>query len=248
MTAGSVASRVRRGLRALPVGRVRRVLAIPPLGWLGRAGGRRPPGDGAARRPAPRVVLVTGPWLPGAAVRLLPAALVVAVGAAAGMGTIGWLALVTLALATVVRPALPAAAVVVLVAGLALLGGPDATAAPVPALPAPATGAVDAPGWPAGPLRLGVLVLALDLAVRTAALAAHTGWRSRVEWSVLARLGRSVARTQLVVQGALWLVVGLRAVAGGGGLPEAVRLAALVAVGALLVLAVPRVGRPGARD
>lgn len=199
-------------------------------------------GPSRAARPglaAPRVEVEVGFWLPGAAVRLVPAALVAAVGGLTGAGTGVGVVLLALAAVLVLWPALPTVAGVVLVAGLAVLaGGADLLG---PGVPGGEAG--DGPGTLLGPLRLALLVVCLDAAVRTAALTPHVAWTARVEWSVLATLGRSVGRTQALVQPVLWLAVGLRAAVPGGAGPDAVRLVALVAVAVVLVLLVPGRGR-----
>jgi hypothetical protein len=206
-------------------------------GWWDRLGATRP---GLA---APRVEIDVGARLPGAAVRLLPVALVAAVGALASGGTAVGVVLLALAAALVLRPALPTVAGVVLVAGLAVFGGPDLLRAAAEG--AAGAGPSAAPPTLLGPLRLALLVVCLDAAVRVAALTPHVAWSARVEWSVLGRLGRSVLATQAVVQPLLWVTFGLRAAAPGPAGPEGIRLVALVAVAVVLVLLVPRRGRDG---
>jgi hypothetical protein len=147
------------------------------------------------------------------------------------------------------------------VAGFATFAGPDLLAPPGSpdgvgvGAGGNAGDAGDAGDGPAGPLRalrLAVLVLGLEAAVRAAALAPHVAWTGRVESAVLAAPARRVLVTQAVVQPVLWLAYGWRALgpgggaggAGGAGAGEVWRLVALVAVAVVLVLLVTRRDRP----
>jgi hypothetical protein len=206
---------------------------------------RRGPSPAGAGFTAPRIEVRLRSRVPGAVVRLAPVPLLLLVARLVEAGPLAALVLAGLALVLVLRPALPAVAGVVLVAGLTVAGGPDLLA------PAGTSGGVsvgpagDRPPGVLGPLRLAVVVLALDVTVRAAALTPHVGWTAWVEGSVLARLGRAVLRTQLVVQPVLWLAYGMRAVAPGPGASEILRLVALVAVAVILGLLVPRRRRAG---
>ncbi|WP_250447183.1 hypothetical protein, partial [Actinotalea sp. C106] len=83
-----------------------------------------------------------------------------------------------------------------------------------------------------------LLVLAVHLVLRGAALAQHVGWRALVEGRLLARIGRSVLAVQLVAQVMLLAAVWVRSGLGGPG-PGWVRLVAVAAAVAVVVLLVP---------
>lgn len=151
--------------------------------------------------------------LPGAVLRLVPAALVVLCVAVVGGGSVVWTVGVGLAVATVVRPRLPVAPVLTVLVGLWLLAGPDLLADDV--------------------LRLAGLVLALHLLLATTALAVHVGWRTQVEAAVLGRVLVPVVRAQAAVQ-ALLLVAWW--VQGQGDAPWVRTLGVVAAVAAVLLL------------
>jgi len=198
-------------------------LPRPGLPWPGRV--RR-----ALDRPPPVRVgaLVT---LPGAAVRTAPAVALLACAALAGVpgGSLGPPALLAAAALAVARPALPVAPVAAAVLGLGVLAGPDLL------------GTAEQPG---APWRLAGLVLAVDVLLRTAALAAQTAWRGRVERAVLRGTARAAAGSQALAQ--VLLVIAVRLRAGGGGdtvTAGSLRVPALAAVTVLLLLAVPAAWR-----
>lgn len=215
-------------------------------------GGRRRPALPPVPRPglaAPRVRVGLGAAVPGAVVRLAPAVLATATGWLAGADGMGWIVLAGLVVLLVLRPALPTVAGVVLLAGFATLAGPDLLARADPA-GTPAGGPALSPAGVLGPLRLGLLALLLDATLRISALAPHVAWPARVEVGVLTLPGRSVLRTQAVVQPVLWLAHALRTVgpgatgdeAGGAIGGEVGRLLGLVAVLGLLALLAARPG------
>ena len=209
-------------------------------GRAARAAGWAPP---AVPRPgfaAPRIEADVGPWLPGAVVRLAPAAVVPVIAWLVDAGPVTRGVLAALAVVVVLRPGLPATAGLVLVAGLATVAGPDLLVPPGALGGASIGGPAEGPAGVPGALRLGVLVLCLDAVVRAGGLMRHVAWTARVGWSVAGRLGRSVLRTQLVVQPVLWLGYGLRGLGPGVAGAEALRLGALVSVAVLLALLVPR--------
>ncbi|WP_298455059.1 hypothetical protein [uncultured Cellulomonas sp.] len=180
-------------------------------------------------RTAP-VRLGLGPALPAAVLRLLPGALVLALGALLGTGDAVRVLAAAAAVLVVARPAWPIAGPLVLLAGLAVLTGPDRVTT--------GGGAADALGVP-GPVRLAAVLLLLDVTLRALSLAAHAAWGGRVEWAVLGRAGRVALSTQLVVQPVLLLVLAVRAMSDGAG-PGWLRVLALATAGLLLGLALPR--------
>ena len=169
--------------------------------------------------------------VPGAVVRTAPTVALLACAALAGVpgGSLGALGLLAAAVLAVARPALPVAPVAVAVLGVHVLAGPDLL------------GTADQPG---APWRLAGLVLAVDVLLRAAALAAQAAWRGRVELAVLRGVARAAAGPQVLAQ--VLLVVAVRLRAGGGGdtvTAGPLRLPALAAVAVLMVLAVPAAWR-----
>lgn len=200
------------------------------------SGGGRPSGAGSRDL---RLHLELGPSVPGALVRLLPAALVLllvgadgllaaAGGTAAtgGLGASGVVDVLLLASAavTVWRPALPAAPVVVALLGPVLLSSPDLLS----------SGA-------AGLGRLVVLLVGTHLLLRLTGLAAHTAWSARVETAVLARWLAPVLPVQAAVLALAAAVLAVRAAAGAvdGSAPGVLRLVAVVAVVVAVLVVAP---------
>lgn len=135
------------------------------------------------------------------------------------------------------RPVPPGLLVVMAVAGL---GPAVAPRWPTTALVVLVVGARVALADPPSPLLVAVLVLLVHLLLRLGAVAAHTTWRTRVEVAVLVDDWRAAVAAQGGAQ-ALALVAG--AVAAGTA-DDAWRLAGLVAVLMLSVLALLRPVRP----
>jgi hypothetical protein len=177
--------------------------------------------------PAPRVELELAPTVPGAAVRLLPGALMVGCAALLAPPTGGWALVLAAACAVTWRPRWPGVALFTLVTGFLVLSGPD--------LLAPGGGS----GAPGG-VRLALLVLGLHLVHRTGALAGRLSWTGRVEVAVLATAARSAAAVQLAAQAMLLLAARLRV--GFGEQPGTgwLRTAAVCAVVAVALLVLPR--------
>ncbi|WNB85810.1 hypothetical protein [Cellulomonas sp. ATA003] len=213
-------------------------------------------GDGgvpAAPRHPPRVEVDLGPTLPGALVRVLPAVLVAVLGLLLAGHEVVWAALGAVAVLATVRPGWLVGPPLVLLVGLLVLVGPDALAVGGGGAGAGGGEGAGAAGGAAvdvvGAARLAAVLAVLDLTLRAVALAVHTPWRSRVEWAVAGRVGRSVLTTQLVLQPALLLTLGVRAVTGGG-LPGGagdgwdaaglVRVVTLVVAGVLLTSVIGR--------
>lgn len=203
--------------------------------WLRDLFGLHPerPVDESTVPAAPRVVLDLARPVPGALVRLVAPALVLlcaALATAGGGGRLLWSLAPLAAVLVAWRPERPVAAGVVLLTGLAVLSGDDPLV----------RGASGTAG--AGELtRVMLLVLAVHLLLRASALAARLSWRSRVEWPVLAAVGRSVLGTQVLVQPLVLAVVWLRGIVGASDTgQDLVRMVAVVAVVAVAALVLPR--------
>lgn len=175
--------------------------------------------------PRPRVEIELDGAVPAAVLRVLPAVLVmVCAGLVGGGSVVRVLALAGAAL-LVWRPEWPVAPIMVVLTGLWVLARDDFA------------------GGAQGPWRLAALVLVVHLLLRSAALAGHLSWRSKVERAVLGQVGRSVLGVQLLAQGLLLGALWLRSSAGagpGGGGGDALRIAAVVAVVVVTALVVPR--------
>ncbi|MBO3094875.1 hypothetical protein [Cellulomonas dongxiuzhuiae] len=182
----------------------------------------------AARAPRrggepPEVDVVTGPTVSALTLRAALALVgVAAVVVAATMpGRVVPLevlvAMVAVGVLPAVLPRWPVAAVVVLVVGVRVLVAD-----------------------PASPLVLAALVLLVHALLRLAAVAARTGWRTRVELAVLA----DDLRAALVVQGAAQVLALLAGAVAAGADGGAWRFAGLAAVVGLSVLALARPARP----
>lgn len=196
--------------------RLRALFGLAPL----------PPRRGEAVPPVPQVEPSLGPTLPGAVVRLVPAALAVVVGALVGVAEGWWVLVAAAALLVTGWPRQPFVVAYVGVAAVHLLAGDDLLLAD------PRTGEVP------GVLRLAGLVLAVHLLLAATALASHVAWRALVEVAVLARAVRSVLAAQAVAQSALLLVAWVRA--GVVGRLDGLRAVAVVAVVLAALVAVPR--------
>lgn len=204
----------------------------------------RPEDTAAGRgRGADRVLrlrLELGPSLPGAAVRVLPGAVVVGLGATDGVladlggtapagGLVGSGIVEVLLLGAAVmaawRPALPSASIVLGLLALRVLSGPDLLAA----------GAL-------GLLRLVVLLLGTHLLLRLTGLAAHVAWSARVERAVVARWLAPVVPVQAGVIALVGAVLTTRAVAAVApdGADDVLRVVAVVAVVAVVLVVTPQ--------
>lgn len=196
--------------------RVRDLFGLPPL----------PPRDGDDVPPVPRVVVGLRAALPGALVRLVPGALVVALAALAGMREGWWVVVVAGALVVTLRPRAVLAAAAVGVVALWVLASGDLLAVD------PVTGTV--PGvW-----RVAGLVLAVHLLLVAVALAGSVSWHALVEAGVLWRAARSVLPAQAVAQSVVLLVAWVRA--GVVGQAEWLRAVAVLAAVVAVLAAVPR--------
>lgn len=191
------------------------------MSWLDGLAGRAAPGR-------PRVELGLVAPVPGVAVRLAPAVLLLLCGALSGGGALLWAVLVPAAVAVAWQPASPLPAVSVALIGVAVFAGGDLLGG-------------GAGSTSAGLARTSALVLGVHLVLRGSALASHVAWRSVVEGAVLGRVARSVLGAQLVAQSVVLAVVWLRSGLGGvvAGAPW-LRLVAVVAVLAVALLVVPR--------
>jgi len=178
--------------------------------------------------PPPAVVLGLRASLPGAVVRLLPAALMLGCTALTAAPPTAWVLTGVAAVAVTWQPRCPAVPGFTLLLGWLVLAGPDLLLSP--------------PGDPGRPWRLAGLVLGLHLVHRTAALASHLAWTARIEVAVLARAARSVLAVQAVAQ-ALALVAGQIRSAGwtasGRDWPRIAAVAAAAAVALLLAARSP---------
>ncbi|MBO1751057.1 hypothetical protein J4G33_04495 [Actinotalea sp. BY-33] len=184
------------------------------------------PGVEPAVPPAPEVRLDLAVAVPGALVRLVPAAAMLGAMLLAGPGPVGVTFGLGAAAAVTWWPGSPAAPVFLLLVALWVFSGPDLLAEP-------AAGGAET-------VRAALLVLAVHLVLRGAALAQHVGWRSLVEGRLLARIGRSVLAVQVVAQVMLLAVVWVRSGLGGPGPGQGwVRLVAVAAAVAVVVLLVP---------
>ena len=177
--------------------------------------------------PAPTVRVLLPVAVPGVLVRLTPAMLVLLCAGTAGAPRWGWVLSAVAAVAVAVRPSWPVVPALMLLVGLWVFVEGDLL------------GVVTAQDG--GLLRMAVLVAAVHLLARTAALAQHVTWWSVVDAAVLRRLLRSVLGVQLVVQTLLLAVVWLR---GNLGVSDAgqelVRVVAVAAAVGVLLVVVPR--------
>lgn len=175
--------------------------------------------------PRPRVEIELDGAVPAVVLRVLPAVLVLACAGLVGGGSVVRVLALVAAGLLVWRPEWPVAPMMAVLTGLWVLAREDFA------------------GGDEGPWRLAALVLVVHLLLRSAALAGHLSWRSRVEKAVLAQVGRSVLGVQLVAQGLLLGAVWLRSSAGvgaDGGGREWLRVAAVLAVVVVTALVVPR--------
>lgn len=194
--------------------RLRELLGLPPV---------PPPGSDVAVPSAPRVEVGLGRAVPGAVVRLVPAALVVLCGGLAGGRGMGWWVTVTAALLVAVRPGWPVAPGFLVMVALWVLADGDRLT----------VGDDGMQVW-----RVGALMAGAHLMLSTAALTAHVAWRSLVEAVVLLRVARGVLAAQALAVSLLLLVAWVRA--GVPGEQPWLRLVVVAAVGAVTLLAVPR--------
>ncbi|MBO0919677.1 hypothetical protein J1G42_02415 [Cellulomonas sp. zg-ZUI222] len=173
----------------------------------------------------PEVTVRTGPSVPAVAVRAVLALAAVVAALVAGTMPGGmvpsWVLtlLVVVALAPAVVPRVPVTAFLVLAVGVRVLLAD-----------------------PASPLVLAVLVLALHVVLRLAALVARIGWRGRIEVAVLTDDLRAAVAVQVGAQ-ALALLAGAAAGAGGaagGGW----RVVGMLAVAGLAAAVMIRPVRP----
>lgn len=177
--------------------------------------------------PALRVDLARS--VPGWAVRVLPAAVVLLVALASGGGSVVWFVAVAVAGLIALRPGWPTAGGVVALVGTWVLAHDDLLAA-----------------GPGGALRLAALVLGAHLVVRLGGVAAHAAWSARVEVAVLRR---TLLPVVLVQTGVLVLLVVVGVLRSGVGIPGVgwLRGVAVVAVVTLVLLLVPRQWLGGGR-
>lgn len=168
---------------------------------------------------APALVLDLGAALPGWVVRLAAPLLVVLCATLTDGGPVVWTVAGTVAAVVAVRPALPTAALVPVLAGTWLLGRADLL-----------------DGDPGRALRLAALVLVVHLAVRLGTFAAHVTWAARVEAAVLRRLVAGALRVQVAVQVLLLATFTVRAATDG--VTASVLRVVTVPLAVLLVLAV----------
>ncbi|NLE71506.1 MAG: hypothetical protein GX609_05335 [Actinomycetales bacterium] len=185
-----------------------------------------PPRRGEPVPPVPRVEPSLGRTLPGALVRLAPAAVVPAVAALAGCRDGWWVLAGVAAVAVVGWPRQPVVMTYLAVAALWLVGDGDALLAD------PTTGSVP------GVARVAGLVLAVHVLLVATTLAAHVEWGSLVEVAVLVRAARGALAAQAVAQSAVLLVAWVRA--GIVGRLDVLRGVAVLAVVAAALVAVPR--------
>lgn len=192
----------------------------------GGAMSARPTGGGVGVPPRPRVEIELEGAVPAAVLRLLPAVLVVVCAVVVDGGSVVRVLALAAAGLLVWRPEWPVAPMMALLTGLWVLGRDDFA------------------DGPDGPWRLAALVLVVHLLLRSAALAGHLAWRSRIERAVLGAVARSVVGVQLLAQGLLlatgWLRPSAGAGAGTGGGQEGLRVVAVVAVVVVTALVVPR--------
>lgn len=174
---------------------------------------------------APALRVDLGPTVPGWAVRGVAPAVVVLCAALTGGGGVVWATALTAVVLLLWRPGWPTASAVPLLVGAWQVGRADLTA-----------------GAAGGVLRLAVLVVAVHLAARLGALAAHATWGARVERAVLGRSVGAVLAVQVLVQGlllgAVLLGEGALGVLAGG--TDVLRLVAVPLVVLLAVLVLPR--------
>lgn len=192
----------------------------PPLGGWWEA---RRASAGVPSRP--RVEIELDGAVPAVVLRLLPALLALACSGLVGGGSVVRVLALAGAVLLVWRPEWPVAPIMAVLTGLWVLARDDFA------------------GGAEGPWRLAALVLVVHLLLRSAALAGHLSWRSKVESAVLGQVGRSVLGVQLLAQGLLLGAVWLRSSTGvgaGGGGQEGLRIAAVVAVVVVTALVVPR--------
>ena len=197
--------------------RLRELFALPPL----------PPPNHTPVPARPRLSVILDRTVPGAVIRLLPAVLVLTLGALVGVAGRGWLPTVAVAVAVTWWPRTPVAPSFVLLVGLWVLRGDDLLLA-------------ERPGTFPDPRDAAVLVLCVHLLLAVTTLAEHVAWRAVVESAVLVRFARSVIGVQAVVQSLLLLVAWLRAGPLGTAAWEGLRLAAVVAVVLTSLLVLPR--------
>jgi hypothetical protein len=181
---------------------------------------------------AQRIELELGPAVPGWVLRVLlggGAGLLVALSGAVDLPVgparwFGWVALVALVVVAgtgVVRPGGVAAGVLVVGVGLFALRAPAGVTA-----------------------RTFLLILLIHVLLRLSAVAAHAGWRARVELAVLGVQAREAAVVQVGVQllalAAASVPPMTSAGAAGAGIGAWVRAGVAGGVLALVVLLVPR--------
>jgi hypothetical protein len=195
--------------------RVRELFWLPPLA----------PRTGEVVPPHPRLELLLERPVPGAVVRLLPAALAVACGLLlVRINPVGWALIGIAALALVLRPHWPVAAGFALLVGLWVYVGGDLLAVQ------PATGSVP-DLW-----RASALFALLHALFSASMLATHVPWRSLVEGAVLARAARAMVGPQAIVQTLLLFSGWLRAGVGGGVSQDWLRLFGVAAVVGVVLL------------
>lgn len=171
----------------------------------------------------PRVEIELDGAVPAVVLRVLPAVLALACAGLVGGGSVVRVLALAGAVLLVWRPEWPVAPMIAVLTGLWVLARDDFA------------------GGAGGPWRLAALVLVVHLLLRSAALAGHLSWRSKVERAVLGQVGRSVLGVQLLAQGLLLGAVWLRSGVGTGGAgQEGLRIAAVVAVVVVTALVVPR--------
>ena len=179
------------------------------------------------RRRRPRTGIQLGPWLPGWVLRLVSAATILGLAAAAGAGSVAWVVVAGIAAWLLARPSGIAGGAAVVTLALLLALRPE----------------------PVAPLVLAVVLVLLPASIQLAALLGGTGVFARIELPVLlAPLPRFLAVQALVQPLALiggWLA-GQDVLAGPGWV--VLPLLAVLGIGVLSFVWLPRLRARVAAD